>query len=150
MSDVPLFVYKNNSAGDDAGNASWGLWADFFRRGTPQPWGGSWMTRSALSLKILREEIGKGDRILAWQSDHRVAVGTALVHRIDEDEDGGRELILKREEHFSRPVPLLDLRAADAQLANVKAFRPGGGTLFRTTSEEARVLLDACSRWQTG
>ncbi|MDP9183893.1 MAG: EVE domain-containing protein [Actinomycetota bacterium] len=142
-----LWVYKNNARGETLGNTSFGDWSDFFERGATQRWGGSWMTTSNLSLKILREEMREGDRVLAWQTDKGQAMGIALVVRIDQV-GAGQELYLRRDQAFSSPVPLLKLRREDQTLGAVAAFRPGGGTLFRVTPEEAEVLLRVCERWQ--
>lgn len=145
--DRALWVYKNNARGESLGLNSWGDWSRFFRGPKVQHWGGTWMSHHAPTLRILREEMREDDRILAWQSDRRHAVGLAEVARLD-DEAGETELYLRKVERFIRPVPILDLRKSDKGLADIGAFRPGGGTLFRTSKREASILLQACWGWQ--
>lgn len=140
-----LVVYKNNLK-QEVGNSSWGDWNEFFRRGSVQHWGGTWMSRNNSTLKILRE-LGRGDRILAWQSNQGVAVGTATVARVEDDGEH-LQLYLKREERFARPVPLHELKHRDPVAAAATALKPGGGALFRTSPEEAAALLRLCQEWQ--
>jgi hypothetical protein len=143
-----LWVYKCNSRQHDAQIISFGDWARFFAHDGPWEWGSTRWSRSNMSRKIIREEMHPGDLFLAWQSDRREALGLGRVVNVDPLEDNGSvewDLILEPVERFDPPFPLLDIRASDPELAAVAAFRQGPiSTLYRTTPEEAAVLLDRC------
>lgn len=127
-----------------------GDWSEFFGGPQPADWGGSETMGSTSSLNFLWNEMKRGDLVLAWQTDKRVAVGLCRVHnledRIDSDGEAQRELILRLEgEPFSPPVPLLDLKKSNSALAKVRAFSAGyPATLYSTSAEEAKVILNAC------
>lgn len=104
------------------------------------------MTTHHPSLRIL-DEMQIGDHVLSWQVDKRAALGIAIVDRIKPRRDGEFDLVLSPETRFASPVPLLDLKRSDEQLARVRALKPGGGTLFRTTPAESRTLRARCRAW---
>lgn len=146
-----LWVYKCNARVRSNTIAS-GDWDDFFaefnQTGKPVEWGGSATMRSPASLKFLWERMKPGDLVLAWQTDRRAAVGLCRVSSLRDSvsRDGNqREMLLSLiGEPFSPPVPLLDLRRRDRDLARVRAFRKGQvQTLYETSTDEARVLLRA-------
>lgn len=58
----PLWVYKNNAKGHP-NQAAFGGWDQFFAQAVDEPveWGGSETMSSAMSLKILWEEMRVGD-----------------------------------------------------------------------------------------
>ncbi|MDP9418657.1 MAG: DUF3883 domain-containing protein [Actinomycetota bacterium] len=143
-----LWVYKNN-ARQHHHQTSWGDWTEFFRvaDGQPYAWGDSSGIGSANRRVIFTMTIG--DLVLCWQSDQRAAIGTASVAEMDDyiDDDGlaQRSIILQPLEEFAAPVPILDLRKTNAELASVSAFRPGNvRTIYETTPHEAQLLLAAC------
>jgi hypothetical protein len=106
------------------------------------------MTHHGPSLKILKEDMRAGDEVLSWQTDRRVAVGLATVANLGQKAAGEVDLVLSPTTMFAIPVPLLDLKQVYEDLAKVGAFRPGGGTLFRTTPQEARIIKRRCTQWQ--
>ncbi|HSH59559.1 MAG TPA: DUF3883 domain-containing protein [Acidimicrobiales bacterium] len=145
----PLWVYKCN-ANDHSPQISRGDWLEFYTKYDGGEWGGSTTMASHASLDILWNRMRPGDLVLAWQTDRRHAVGLCTVNRLDDwtDSDGEaqRDMILESHgEVFSPPVPLLDLRKTDHQLASVRCFRQGQvSTLYETSAGEARILLKAC------
>jgi hypothetical protein len=147
MASIRLWVYKCNARNPPQRVVS-GDWEDFFAGGT-QEWGTTQTIGSAVSLRILWEEINVGDLVLAVQTDRRVAVGLCRVAELNDypGEDGRieRELILEPVQLFERPVRLYDLKKTRSALARVQALRQGPiQSLYATTAAEARVLLRAC------
>lgn len=144
-----LWVYKCNATGHGPQVAT-GDWQDFFAGPQPGEWGGDITMRSASSLKILWTRMQPGDLVLCWQTDQRAAVGlaelTELIDWTGRDGAAHRTMMLRLVgQPFDQPVPLLDLRKTDRQLATVTAFRSGvPATLYPTTAREARLLLRAC------
>jgi hypothetical protein len=142
-----LWIYKCNAA-NLTYQTAWGDWTEFFASELPQAWGGTWATRSAASLRLIWNEVAKGDLVLAYQSNLRAAIGLCEVDDLDDYEDEGgfqREIILRPVERFLRPVKLHDLKSSIPELASVKALRPALiQTIYATTIEEANVLLAAC------
>ncbi len=145
----PLWVYKCN-ANDRNPRIARGDWLEFFTIYDGGEWGGSTTMASHTSLDILWNRMSPGDLVLAWQTNRRRAVGLCTVERFDDwvDDDGReqRDMILQSVgEPFSPPVPLLDLRRTNPQLASVRCFQQGKvSTLYETSASEERMLLRAC------
>jgi serine/threonine protein kinase len=102
----PLWVYKCRSTSD----AAEGDWNYFFEEMDGRgEWGGTWVTRSASSLKSIREKLQVGDLVLAWQTDKRWALGLCRVIALPRD---GDEVAIELEAvtRFAQPVKLLDYR----------------------------------------
>jgi hypothetical protein len=138
-----LFLYKNNVSMGEAQTA-WGDWYRFFEEKQPSRWGGEWTTNSHLSLKILREEMNVDDLVLCWQTDLQGAVGLCRVADL-RDRSKGREIWLEAlESAWDEPVRFTDLKRVNPILRDASALQPGGGTLFRTTHQEAVEILKAC------
>ena len=136
----PLWVYKNNA--QQLGN-----WEYFFDGPQPDDWGGSETIHNHESLDILWNRMARGDQVLAWQTDRRAALGLCRVVDLDDKSVLGERRIILEGSRFQTPVRLLDMRKADptGALARVRAFAQGHvGSLYETTSSEARVLLRAC------
>jgi Domain of unknown function (DUF3883) len=147
MTSVRLWVYKCNARNPPQRVVS-GDWEDFFAGGT-QEWGTTQTIGSAVSLRILREEMNVGDLVLAVQTDRRAAIGVCRVAEFDDypgdDDRIERELILEPVQLFERPVKLYDLKKTRSALARVQALRQGPiQSLYATTAAEARVLLRVC------
>lgn len=144
-----LWVYKCNAV-NHRESIAFGSWEHFFAQPQPTEWGGSMTMASKQSLRILWKEMQPGDLVLCWQTDKRQAVGLGRVHSLPESvEDDGtprREMWLELlGEPFSPPLPLLDMRKEDPELAAVRCFRAGyPSTLYGTTEAEAKTLLRAC------
>jgi hypothetical protein len=137
-----LYVYKVRS--DPAtGNTSWGNWFAELNKTKPFVWGGEWCTKSPYSTRMF-QEIAKGDLVLAWQIDRRIAVGVCEVTGFKYT-NRGQELVLRWREKFDPPVKLAAMKPTNAALRNVRAFKPGFmGTLYDTTRSEAKTILKAC------
>jgi len=125
-----------------------GDWEDLFAGGT-QEWGSTRTIGSAVSLRILREEISPGDLVLALQTDRHAAIGLCQVARLDDypavDGSTERDLILEPIERFEQPVRLYELKKRRSDLAQVEALRQGPvQSLYATTAAEARLLLKIC------
>jgi hypothetical protein len=79
-----------------------------------------------------------------------VAVALCCVDRIEpfRDADDLDQLAIFLQlvgEPFSPPVPLLEMKRSNPDLANVRAFQPGfPKTLYDTTAHEAETILRAC------
>lgn len=136
----PLWIYKCNI--ESLQNGDWKVFFEREREGDGE-WGGTWCIESKTSLKFLREEIQVRDLMLAWQSDRREAVGLCRV--ADLPDDGGEiSIVLKTVMQFANPVKLLPYKKIHDAIKHGKGFQPGGGTLFATTSPEAKVILRLC------
>jgi len=124
---VRLWVYKCNARNPSRRVAS-GDWEDLFAGGT-QEWGSTRAIGSAVSLRILREEMTPGDLVLAVQTDRRAAIGLCQVARLDDNPAGDgrmeRDLILEPIEFFGQPVKLYALKKRHRSLARVEALRQG-------------------------
>lgn len=140
---TPLWIYKNNSRST---GGPYGIWTEFFDLAGRRKWGTTaYIGRHNRDTAF---EMAPGDQVLCWQTNRRHAVGLALVIDLPEsDVDGSveRDFVLEPIKRFSPPVPLLDLRRTNPDLAAVRAFTPGFvKTIYRTSPEEARAILDAC------
>lgn len=140
-----LWIYKNN-ANQQAG-LSWGDWEDFFAEGEATTWGSTEMIGRQNRGPAF--EMQPGDQVLCWQTNRRAAIGLAAVVELAEYADANgtiqRDFVLDPVERFPTPVPLLDMRASDPELAAVPVFQQGNvATLYRTTAQQATVLLRAC------
>ena len=134
-----LWIYKCNIASPHNGD-----WTYFFEElGGCSEWGGTWSIDSNASLQFLREEIQVRDLMLAWQSDRQAAVGLCRVTGLPFD---GYEtsIFLETLMRFARPIKLLKLKKQYDALAKGRGFQPGGGTLFATTSAEAKAIFRLC------
>src|SRR6266545_5406345 len=120
MTSVRLWVYKCNARNPPRRVVS-GDWEDFFAGGT-QEWGSTQTIGSAVSLRILREEMSVGDLVLAVQTDRRAAVGLCRVAELIDYADDGRmerDLILEPVQLFERPVRLHELKKTRPALVRV-------------------------------
>jgi hypothetical protein len=146
MSTPTLWVYKCNINEDACGD-----WKEFFegdRKGTGE-WGGTWCIKNPYSRQILREEMEKGDLVLAWQTDQQQAVGlcrvVALLDGPDDGQDIDTAIYLETVMRFPIPIKLLAFKKQYPELINGNAFKQGKlGTLFDTKPDEARVILQLC------
>ncbi len=147
MTTVPLWVYKCNARNPPPGVVV-ADWEQFFREGRRE-WGSTQAIRSAVSLRVLREEMAEGDLVLAIQTDRRAAMGLCRVAEFDDyrgaDGRWERDVILESLRRFHPPVRLYELKKAQRALTQVKALQQGPvQTLYATTPREARILLEAC------
>lgn len=138
-----LWIYKCNIKSEHRGD-----WAVFFgagRRGNGE-WGGTWSTDSNASRKRLFEDVQVNDLMLAWQSDRQEAVGLCRVADLPYDHDYHGEIstILETRMVFTKPIKLLKLKKVYPALKYGTGFQPGGGTIFATTSEEAKLVYQLC------
>ncbi|MGB9623809.1 MAG: protein NO VEIN domain-containing protein [Phycisphaerae bacterium] len=137
-----LWVYKCNARGQWAS----GDWALFFDDPDSGEWGN---TRDHIhnpaARKIAREEMQRGDLVLAYQTDRRTAIGLCEVVKLKKDADGEVTIFLKPLERFPEPVPIHDMKRSNPGLREVRALRPAVvQALYETSPEEARTLLEAC------
>lgn len=138
---------------------------------TGADWGGADWVRSALSKKLIREEVAKGDIVLCYQSDGRKIPGlTTMTSDGKDDPPGSGDFNMFDLAPPSEALildPPLTVRSLYASGCRPKCFGPGmQGTIFRVaddefeemlgvlrgeTTEEARRKLDAWLRrvgWQ--
>ena len=144
-----LWVYKVNKK---AGNLAWGDWNSVFDKpGHAQTWGGAKATAKPDGKRIFNEEMRTGDLILAWQSNRHAAIGLCEVVGWDESSTGIDDLLLHPIEEFDKPVKLHVLkRTTHPELQDVASLKQGNAaTIYRTTTEEARMLLAACGSAHT-
>lgn len=143
-----LWVYKCRKGRLGEDGIEYGDWNRLFDHGR-MDWGTTREIKSAQSRKLIREDMRQGDLVLAWQTDRQEAVGICRVHDITRigHPDGTSEhiVVLDPEQRFDPPVKLLELKRSDAALASVAAFgRVVPATVYSTTPDEARILLDRC------
>lgn len=139
-----LWVYKCNSK-DLPHQASYGNWDDFFDDPGDGSWGGTWGIKNAASVKFLREEIGRDDLVLAYQTDRRKAVGLCRVKKLVKHGEGEVDIYLTPVKRLVPPVDILKLKRRVAAIANGRAFQQGCiQTIFKTTAKEAAAILHAC------
>ena len=138
-----LWVYKCNAT--DPNNEGQGDWDYFFKkmRGRGR-WGGTDCIFNPSSRQILLEEMKKGDLVLAWQTDRRVAIGLCVVDLL-QIMGGEANIHLKKLMVFPGSVAILGHKKSSRALAEGKAFVQGKlGTLFETTPEEAQEIARLC------
>ncbi|MDX1963969.1 MAG: protein kinase [Pirellulales bacterium] len=142
----PLWVYKCNAKSEAAGDwkkhvfnknskvISWGHVHDDIKEGSIQ---------SHASRKLVLEQMQVGDLVLAWQSDRKQAIGLCRVYDLNVKGKVTR-IVLEKVFKFAHPVNLLEYKNSEPVLMNCSAFKQGAGSIFETTPDEAKKILEIC------
>ncbi len=124
------WVYKCNNK-QRYGKKSLGDWHEYFDQGYTN-WGNS-KERPALA------NLGKGDIVIAYQTDKNELVGIAQVTRSCQ-----RDTWLYLKPVVEIGVKVRELKESDEKIAGIRAFRGGPiQTIYNITDSDARRLLKA-------
>lgn len=129
---MTFWIYKCNARSPEYANAT-GDWAYVFERPEAVPWGST--TLSGV------DAIGKGDVLLAFQTDRNELVGLVDVVALKPLKNGHRRLVVRRGEHIGAKAR--SLKKKDSK--NAQSLHCGAARSEPPTRSRMPTRVD-CSR----